>query len=327
MGVLLQRHRWWRAVPGLVVLLGAARLLAQGPPVLGEPMTGGTNAVPGLLLLANPVSPAAQPQMTFPFSAQVPWTWTLLPDSLLFRSYLAGPKEPRLSSAWLYESDAGWLWELQIGARVGLLRFGSPAGSPPEGWQVDLWGSAFPRLNIEHNYDLDAADFNAGLPLTWRQGPFQTKVELRHISSHLGDEFLLRNPGFQRLNYVRDSFATGFGYFPTPNLRLYVDAEYAFNRDGGAEPWQFQFGAEYSPQPVVHWLGWAGTPFAALNGSLREEVDFGGGLNVVAGWQLRGPESGRLLRLGLQYYNGKSYQFSFFDQHEQLLGVGLWYDY
>jgi hypothetical protein len=327
MGFLQRRNRWSRALPGLVVMGISTSLPAQGLPVFEQPQIAGSYAFPGSPILINAASPVARPLDSAAFPVQGPWTWTLLPDSLLYRSYLAGPKEPRLSSAWLYESDTGWLWELQIGARVGLLRFGSPAGAPPEGWQVDLWGSAFPRLNIEQNYDLDAADFNVGLPLTWRQGPLQTKVELRHISSHLGDEFLIRNPGFQRLNYVRDAFAAGVGYFPTPDVRLYAEAEYAFNRDGGAEPWHFQFGVDYSPQPMVHWLGWAGTPFAAVNGYLREEVDFGGGLNAVAGWQLRGPESDRLLRLGLQYYNGKSYQFSFFNQHEQLLGVGLWYDY
>jgi len=245
----------------------------------------------------------------------------------LFRSYLGSPKEPRLTSAWLYESHAGWLWDLEVGARVGLLRFGSPDGTTPEGWQIDLWGAAFPRLNFEQHLDLDAVDFSVGIPLTWRQGPWQTKVEIRHLSSHLGDELLLRNPGYPRLNYVRDAFAAALGYFPTSDVRLYGELEYAFNRDGGAEPWHLQFGVDYSPQPAARWVGWSGTPFAAVNGQLREEVDFGGGLNVVAGWQWWGPDSQRLLRLGLQYYNGKSYQFSFFDQHEQLLGVGLWYDY
>jgi hypothetical protein len=68
-------------------------------------------------------------------------------------------------------------------------------------------------------------------------------------------------------------------------------------------------------------------PFLAVNGELREEVDFGGGVNAMAGWQLTGPQSRRTLRFGLQYYNGKSLQFSFFDQHEELFGLGIWYDY
>ena len=259
--------------------------------------------------------------------ATVPWTWQLLPDDLVYRSYLGSPRDARLTSAWLHESDAGWLWELQVGTRVGLLRFGTPDGAPPEGWQIDIQGAAFPRLNMEHDNDLDAVDFEVGVPITWRQGPLQTKVELRHISAHVGDEFLERNPGFMRVNYVRDSVVLGAGAFPTPDVRLYAEADYAFNTDGGADPWHFVFGVDYSPSPVVEWLGWHGTPFAAVNGELREEADFGGGVNTIAGWQFRGPASDRLFRVGVQYYNGKSLQFSFFDEHEELFGAAIWYDY
>jgi hypothetical protein len=256
-----------------------------------------------------------------------PWTWQLLPDELLYRSYQAGPHEPRLESAWLHESDDGWLWDFTIGSRVGLLRYGSQPGERPSGWQLDLHGAAFPRLNMEQNYDLDAVDFQAGIPLTWRDGPFQGKIEYRHVSAHLGDEFLIRNPGYPRANYVRDSLVFGGGYWMTPDVLLYAEADYAFNADGGAEPWHFRFGVDYSPQPVAEWLGWHGMPFVGVNGELREEADFGGAINVLAGWQLRGPESDRILRFGLQFYDGRSRQFSFFNQHEQLIGLGLWYDY
>ena len=45
-----------------------------------------------------------------------------------------------------------------------------------------------------------------------------------------------------------------------------------------------------------------GAPFAALNFHLREEFNFGGGVNVMAGWRWRGADNGRLFRIGLQYY-------------------------
>lgn len=255
------------------------------------------------------------------------WGWQLLPTDLLYQSYVAAPGEPRLSSAWLHASREGWVWDFTIGARVGLLRFGSLPGQLPEGWQLDLQGAALPRLNISQNYELDAVDFSAGLPLTWRSGPWQAKLELRHLSAHLGDEFLLRNPGFPRVNYVRDAIVLGGGVFPVPEVRLYAEADFAWNTSGISERWHLQFGAEYSPAPVVQWLNWHGTPFCGINAQLREECDFGGGVNVIAGWQVVGAAARRLLRVGVHYYNGKSLQYSFFDEHEELLGVGLWYDY
>jgi|GEM_PF-1002974 len=255
------------------------------------------------------------------------WGWRLLPSDILYSSYLASPIAPRMQSGLLYERDNGWIWELEAGARVGIVRWGSPQGAYPEGWQLDVWGAAFPRLNFEHEMDLDAADFRVGVPLTYRRGPWQAKIEIAHLSSHLGDEFLLRNPGYPRLNYLRDSIGIGTGYFINPDLRIYGEADIAFNNDGGSKPVHLQFGFDYSP--ILPW-GPApiyGAPFAAVNVQLRQEVDFGGGVNIVAGWQFRSPETGHLFRAGLQYYNGKSYQFSFYDQFEELFGFGLWYDF
>jgi len=67
-------------------------------------------------------------------------------------------------------------------------------------------------------------------------------------------------------------------------------------------------------------------PFFAINGNLREEFDFSGGVNVVAGWQFHNSIR-RRLRFGVQYYNGKSLQYSFFNEHEELIGFGIWYDF
>ena len=34
-----------------------------------------------------------------------------------------------------------------------------------------------------------------------------------------------------------------------------------------------------------------------------------------------------LLRVGVHYYNGMSSQFTFFNQFEEQIGVGMWYDF
>jgi hypothetical protein len=35
---------------------------------------------------------------------------------------------------------------------------------------------------------------------------------------------------------------------------------------------------------------------------------------------------GQTLRFGIHYYNGKSSQFQFFDNSEEQIGIGIWYD-
>lgn len=251
------------------------------------------------------------------------WRWQFLPGGLLYRSYLAGAHEPRLGTQFVYDTKRGWLWDSTLGGRVGLLRFGTPDDGWPEGFQIDVEGAAFPRLDFENKRDLVSADFRAGVPFTYRRGPWEAKIGYYHLSSHLGDEYLEDHPGAVRDNYVRETFVTGLAFRPVPSVRLYGEAGYAFSRGGRARPWELQFGAELSP---VEPVGYPGAPFLAVNGHLRQENDFGGNFVLETGWQWRG-RTGQLLRCGLHYFNGMSEQAQFIDQFEHQIGLGLWYDY
>jgi len=267
---------------------------------------------------------ATEPAMAFDSPMHAPWMWQILPEGLIYRSYLAGPKEPRFSGVLFRDRNNTWYIDSTLGARVGVLRFGTPDPYKPEGWQLDVEGAAFPRLNMDENRDLDSADFRAGVPLTYGIGGFEAKFAYYHTSSHLGDEYMIRNPSAVRINYVRDALVLGFALRPNPNIRLYGEAGWAFYSDGGALPWEFQFGAEYAP---VQATGFRGAPFAAVNGYLREEQNYSGTLTAQAGWMWRSRYNGPMLRTGFQYLNGKSPQSQFFDQFEEQFGWGLWYDF
>jgi len=251
------------------------------------------------------------------------WTWQLLPQGLIYRSYLGGTKEPRLAAHILNVRDQGGVFEGTLGTRVGLLRYGSLDPFWPDGWQIDAEGAAHIRMDLPDQVEVQAVDFRAGLPITYARGRYHTKFAYYHLSSHLGDEFLLKNPGFERLNYSRDVLVLGHSvYLQSNKLRLYAEAGWAFYGDV-SEPWEIQFGIDYAPPGPT---GAHGAPFWAINGHLREDVNFGGGLTVEAGWAWRGSRQSAMLRTGLLYYNGESNQFSFFDEHEEQIGFGLWYD-
>ncbi len=253
-----------------------------------------------------------------------PWRWHLLPDGLLYRSYLAGPKESRLGTSFLHEDGGSGVWDVTLGAHVGLIRFGTPGSLFPDGWQLDFDGSIQSRMDLNHDMELTSHDYRIGLPITWAEGPWHAKLGLYRTRSQFGDDFLFRNPGVPRRNYLRDSLVLGVGHYLHQDVRIYAEADYAFNTSDGANAWHFQFGLDYSPvdcDPV------RGAPFFAINGLLREEVDFGGSLNVMTGWQWRGARSHHLLRVGLRYFNGKSAQYAFSRNHEELLGGGIWYDF
>ncbi len=251
--------------------------------------------------------------------------WQVLPDGLIYAPYLAGVKEPRIAGVFARETNAGWFLDATLGGRVGLLRLGTTDSARPQGWQLDVEGAAFPRLNLEQNWDVDATDFRFGVPLTYGSGNVQTKMAYYHLSAHLGDELLVRDRDrlASRINFSRDVLVLGMSSYVRPAWRLYGEVGWGFETDGGSEPWEFQFGVEFSP-PGSRCM--VCTPFFAANVHLREEVDFGGHLTVQTGWQTRGA-SGHLFRVGLHYFNGKSNQFEFFDMSEQQVGLGLWYDY
>jgi len=250
-------------------------------------------------------------------------TWQVLPPGLMFHSYLAGEKEPRTAAQWLYEKNRGLIWEAAVGGRWGLFRHGTQ-GPNADGFQFDVEGGALVRIDPEEESDLEAADFRAGFVGTWRRGPWRWKAGYSHISSHVGDEYIIKNPTYHRVNYVRDSILAAVMYDFTPELQGYWEVAYAVGAEGGARPVELQFGTQYSPAVET---GFRGAPFAAINGHLRQELRFGGSVNVEAGWAWRGGQSNNLFRAGFQHYNGNSMQWSFVHRYESLTGMGIWFDF
>jgi hypothetical protein len=253
------------------------------------------------------------------------WSFQWLPPGLIYRSYMAGVHEPRMAIVAFQEGGDRTLWDATLGGRVGIVRYGNDDPQQSEGYQLDFYGAAIARLDVDNQQDLDSTDYVFGLPLTYGVDDWQFKFGYAHLSSHLGDEFAIRVPGSlaERVNYVRDSLVFGASYFPYPVWRVYGEAGWAFHRSGGARPWETQFGTELSqPGPT----GRTGTPFLAVNGRLRQEHDFGGDFAAQVGWMRRGV-FGPTLRVGAHYFNGKSSQSQFFDASEEHLGLGLWYDF
>ena len=294
--------------------------------ITSEPMV----ACPETAIFPQPVFAAPPYDMSYmsqPMAASPSdpafWHWRLLPDGVIWQSYWAGVHESRTSGVVFNEREGTNFIDVTLGGRASLLRYGTDGPGRPQGGELQIEGAAFPRLNLDENWDLDAVDFRFGLPLIYGRDKWQTKFSYYHLSSHLGDELIEREGSAdRRINYSRDALVFALSYYPLPAWRWYAEASWAFYSDF-AEPWEFQFGVDIAePGPT----GFAGTPFIAVNGHVREEVDYSGNVVFQAGWLWRG-NSTRIMRLGFHYFNGKSSQFEFFDQFEEQIGGGLWYDY
>ena len=248
----------------------------------------------------------------------------ILPKGLLYRSYIAGEKEPRFNAVWLKEKSRGLVWETQMGGRIGLLGSSNHDEANPRAWQFDMEGGAQARVDPQQNSDLEAVDYRFGLLLTRRVDRNAYKAGYYHLSSHIGDEYLLRNPGYLRLNYVRDSLIFGMTHNLTDDMQVYGEVGYAFGNEGGAEPLELQYGYQYTPLRAD---GLKGAPYFGINGHTRQDFHWITSVNAVAGWQWRGAESKHLFRVGLQYYTGPALQWQFAGLNESLCGAGMWFDY
>jgi len=249
--------------------------------------------------------------------------WILMPQGLIYRPYLASAKESRFRSVWHSEKGEGNIWDITLGGQVGILRYGTEHNGRPVGWQLGIEGAGLVRLDSDEDRDVMASDFRFGIPVTWGNTFYQVKAGYYHLSSHVGDEFLIKNPGFPRLNFSRDVLVCGISISPRELWRVYTELGYAFFSDVSKQ-WEIQFGIDYAPLGAT---GPRGKPFAAVNAHLREEVGFGGNIVFQAGWAWRGSPSSGMFRTGFEYYNGKNDQFSFFNDSEQKVGFGVWYDY
>lgn len=321
----------WLAVCLLTTALAAEGTDLSLPEYDAE--AGGMEEPPRPLLASEPTSGDLFDESIFSMDASPSdqFTWQVAPASQIWHSYQAGPVEPRTGIT-MFAGDGHGYWDATVGVRSGMLRYGDRNHFLPQGWQMDLYGAAIVRMDAEIHQDLNGSDFVFGFPLTYGVDNWQFKVGYAHLSSHLGDEYARRNPGTleDRINYVRDGLQFGSSWFPEqtwllpPNAcRLYSELDWAFHTSGGAKPLTFQFGTEISQSGVT---GRRPVPFLAVNGRMRQEVDYGGDLTTQAGWLWRG-ETAKIIRLGAHYYNGKSSQSQFFRTSEQQIGVGLWYDF
>lgn len=289
----------------------------------GQVSGGSLNLVQtnGALAYAVPVQEYVQ-------TAARSWSWQVLPSGTVYRNYLAGPNESRMSVLWNHDDHRGWLADVTLGGRLPLLRYGPQNySSIAEGFQVDLDGAAQLRADMDNNLGIEANNFKFGIPLSFGNEMLQIKTGYYHVSSNMTDRSVSINGTpitKKNLDYSRDSWILGISCQIPQSLRIYAEADYAFSGER-MKPWHFQFGAEYSPLLVSS--GLRGNLFAAINVRLLEERDFDGNLNVQLGWQWRG-QSNRIFRVGVQYFGGISEQYEFVQfGREHKIGLGLWYDY
>ncbi|MCO6456632.1 MAG: DUF1207 domain-containing protein [Pirellulaceae bacterium] len=306
---------------GLLAACCAGLMLAVPTAGAQQPMPPGTvyfDADQQQLVPAQPVYVVQQSVVDEPA-----WGLRILPRGLIYRPYLAGPKESRTGVQFFHEDELGWSYDSTVGGQFGLLRIGTDDPYFPLGIQLDVEASAQFRQRNLLVLDILTSDIRLGIPLSFTHGPHKTKVGVYFLRSHADDDLIFQLPELDFDEFFeRQSLVLGHSIYLTNQFRIYGEVGYAFHTRV-ADPWEVQFGAEFAP---VMPTGLLGSPFLAANAYLRQEVDFGGTLTLQGGWSWRGRDA-RLLRVGVHYANGMSNQFVLHDKHEQQLGFGVWLDF
>ena len=257
-----------------------------------------------------------------------------LPRGDVFCPLLADPKGQRSFVSYLIETNDdeknAQVGSVGISDAFGLLRFGgSRAG---DGFQISITGSVFAQFDLDvSSYDLINADYIIGIPITIRRGAFSTRLKLFHQSSHLGDEFLLRenNPDFRRENISFEGAEMLLSLDGGP-LRVYGGGEYLLRREpADLERYVAHGGLELRPaRRILRFGSLAGVRFVAA-GDIKasEQQDWKPAISVRTGFEFDRPRDtdppSRRWGLLFEAYDGPSSYGQFFRRDVRYLGAGI----
>jgi hypothetical protein len=271
----------------------------------------------------SPLGTQSAPGGTVETQAERP-SYVFLPKDKLFRPLLADPRWPHFSLSYGHATTSRTKPQ-----NIALTNFGETfpivRGNLPVGqWEIGLQAGVFAIFDLDTpSKDLQNADYFVGIPVTYRWEGFSVLFRFFHQSSHLGDEFLLANPGVTRVNLSYEQFDLKFSQEFGDWLRVYGGAGYLVDQDpSNLKPWSAQGGVELtSPWTFLNGVA---RPLAALDVQYHQETNWNTNLSLRAGIQLESPvlSSTKLQLLG-EYYDGNSPNGQFFQRRTKFAGFGV----
>lgn len=248
--------------------------------------------------------------------SQISGIW--LPQStVLFQPLIADPRQV-LNGASLRFNDR------VIGRRVGAVSFGDEF--PIYRWknigyflgdlEFGIEAGIFAVFDLDHPCaNLVNTDYFVSGYLTYAFDRWSFRFRLWHLSSHLGDEFLLEHPGFDRRNLSDEGVDLFASYQLGRFIRLYAGIGDIFDRDKSfpEKPIYLEAGTE------IRVFGWRDRftklytqPFLAMHFRSWQEHNFNIDQTYALGleWsKLQGV--GKRARIFFEYHNGYSKEGQF----------------
>lgn len=257
------------------------------------------------------------------------------PDPPLFRHFIADPRQLTYSVAWRFNDNALTknsipisFWDtfpiyrwLNIWLCGGML-------------QVELEGGLWAVFDPDtYSMPLINADYYVGIPLTYAFREWSFRLRYYHISSHIGDEYLLNHPDFDRKNPSAETLDFFVSNQLTPEIRLYGGLGWIVNMDKSFHTNRFL--AACGLELRLYCLGfWSyrrdifGHPFYGMHfrysPEFRKHID----ATYVLGYEF-GKCCGdqKRLRAFIEYHDGYSVEGQFSKEANTYFSVRLSYGY
>ncbi len=249
------------------------------------------------------------------------------PKDDLFEPLLADPWESRFFLSYRIDEDVDRdLGAVGLGEVFGLYRWTDVFG-PGHHIQLNVEGAVFGYFDMDSDStDLLNIDFQVGFPVVYKYDLFTSRFRIMHRSSHIGDDYLYRDPPrvWNIPNYqVDDNFVDWFFSYGPPWLRVYAGGTYKFDVSPSRAPWEIDYGIEYKP-----WHERAIHPVFGIHIKHQEEFGWAANQRFLGGVEIQDwPFRNRVTRILGEYYNGKSLQWSFYRDDGEYYGLGVYFEF
>jgi hypothetical protein len=237
----------------------------------------------------------------------------------LFRPFIADPHEITYSVGWRFNDQVVGKDVIPVSFYdiFPIIRFCN-VGPWHGQLQLSLYGAVWACFTpLEESAPLINADYYVGGHLTYAFDCWSFRFRGYHISSHLGDEFLIMNPNYDRRNPSAEYLDIFASNQFSREIRLYGGVGYIFHQDNTFKrsPFYAEAGVEVrlcSMGFVSHCHSLYGEPFYAMHwrysSDFKNHVDLTYALGYEIG-KLCG--LGRKMRLYLEYHDGYSVEGQF----------------
>lgn len=256
-------------------------------------------------------------------------------DPPLFRPFIADPRQLTYSVGWRFNDNAATKNVIDVSFGDSFAIYRRCNVGPWNGQlQIDLEGGLWAIFDpCYESAPLINADYYVAIPITYAIDRWQFRLRGFHISSHVGDEFLINHPHFDRRNPSAEYLDFFISHDFTDEIRFYAGLGWVVEQDPSYKFHKFYsaLGAE------LRLLRWGfldcknvlyGCPIFGMHfrggGDFKRHVD----ATYILGYEI-GKLTGlyRRFRVFMEYHDGYSFEGQFSKIPTNYFSIRMSYGY